>query len=340
MTVPSENAVIKALCSLFPEHIGDDAALLDSWVISKDLLVEDVHFRTRYTPPCRLAHKMLHVNMSDMAAMGAIPYAILWGCAVPPSYENRIMELVEHTARLCKAHDVILLGGDTTGAPDKLCLSVTVLGKTLPLGKVKKRCGGRPGDLLYVCGHLGLAHVGYLTCESLPEMCVDPSGTILLGEMECLREAVEVFQKPMARVKEGAFFAQYASVHAMMDLSDGLWEDVHKLAERSGVQARLSLQALETLSQALAPFCEKVGCKPWDAVLAGGEDYSLLVAIDPQKAREIEEAFFATFQQQLLPVGSLSSGSGVHIYDRQGCVTRPFAPPFQHFQHFQHFKNP
>src|SRR5579872_3849105 len=131
--------------------VGDDAALLEcaagtELVAAIDTLVEGVHFPQR-SPPAAIGHRALAVNLSDLAAMGARPAWALLALTLPRLDETWLEEFAAGFGRLARAHEVALVGGDTTRGP--LCISVQLLGH-VPPGQALTRAGGRPGDLVFV----------------------------------------------------------------------------------------------------------------------------------------------------------------------------------------------
>ena len=166
-----EDKIIKALQATSTDgFIGDDAAVLPNvngsnrYVISKDLLIEDVHFRTKYFTPEDLAHKALHVNLSDISAMGAEPLYILCGISIPSNLQDYAIRFLNSLAAICQNVDVTLIGGDTTASKDRLFISITAIG-TAPESNIKYRNGAKASDLICVIGNLGFAHLGFLGLE-------------------------------------------------------------------------------------------------------------------------------------------------------------------------------
>ena len=166
----AEASIIHQLYTAFPEQIGDDAAVFaftenQSYVITKDLLIEDIHFNINYCDPMSLAQKALHVNLSDIAAMGAVPQLVLLGIAIPPTYETQLPNFLEAFTTACKDTSVILIGGDTTRSTDKLCISITVIG-TAKNSHLKYRKNAQVNDLICLVGPVGYAHVGFVALEA------------------------------------------------------------------------------------------------------------------------------------------------------------------------------
>jgi thiamine-monophosphate kinase len=233
--------------------IEHDAALLaDGLVVTQDALVEGVHFRLDWTSWSDLGYKAAAVSLSDLAASGASPEALVVSLGAPG--DTRVEDVVALYAGLNEP-GVAIVGGDTTGA-DRLYLSVTALGHS---DRVPGRAGARPGDALVVTGPLGASAAGYF----------------------CLREGiasplVEAHRRPPLRLDEGRALAGHA--HAMLDLSDGLAADVGHIAERSGCRCVVELERVP-VAAGVAEVAQKLGVDVHELACGFGEDYELLAAV-------------------------------------------------------------
>ena len=188
------------------EGIEHDAAQVGGLVVTQDSLVEGVHFRLDWISYRDLGHRAAAVNVSDLAACGATPEALLVSLAAPADTRvEDVFELYEGLAEL----GAPVVGGDTTRA-DRLFLTVTALG---PSERVPGREGARPGDLLVVTGPLGAAGAAFREGRYL---------------------------RPPVRTREGRLLARAAS--AMLDVSDGLAQDAAHIARRSGVRCVIHLE--------------------------------------------------------------------------------------------------
>ena len=188
------------------EGIEHDAAVVEGLVVTQDALVEGVHFRFDLLDWRELGARAVAVNLSDLAASGAYPLALLVSVGLPP--ETELEDVVELYAGL-NERGVPVRGGDTTRA-DRIVLAVTALGRS---ERVPGRAGASPGDAVVVTGPLGAAGAAF-RAGSLPPV---PD-----------------------RVEEGKRLAQVAT--AMLDLSDGLARDAGHIAERSGVRLAIELE--------------------------------------------------------------------------------------------------
>ncbi len=306
----SEARIIDFFKQQFPAlgGIGDDAAVLplsdtESYVISKDLLLEGVHFRHQYFDDESLAHKALHVNLSDIAVMGAVPRYVLLGLAIPQ--DNNIDKFLASFAQHCKTCDVTLIGGDTTKSENGLCISVTAIG-IAQKSNIKLRSTARVGNIVCIAGKLGYAHVGLQALErSTPGL-------------EAFKEAL---MRPKARIQEGLWFGAKASVTSMMDISDGLFIDLQRLCQASKVEAKIETEQLP-VAQDFLDACKVLELEPLQVQLTGGEDYGLLVTIDSNEYTAVAAEFFNLFGYPLLKVARIST-TGV-----QNTLT---LKPFSHF---------
>lgn len=276
------------------QGIGDDAATLGKFVITKDILAEDVHFRRSYFDGKTLAIKALEVNFSDVAAMGGKPTHCLLGISVPANLpEAYLDDFISSFINLCKEKNVELIGGDTTGSIDKLFISVTMIGET---ETPKYRDGAKVGDLIAVCGNLGYAHLGLCLLEK---------------DLPGYDEFKAKLLKPCALISEGIKLANLHGITAMMDISDGLLTDLKKLCMASGVSAKIDTDRLNN-SHEFYEACEYLKLDPVSVMLQGGEDYGLLVTINPENAAEILE----NKELDLKIIGEItSSASGVVMLD-------------------------
>lgn len=235
------------------EGIEDDTAVLDGGVVvTQDMLVEGVHFRLEWTSWHDLGYKAAAVNLSDLAAAGAEPEALLVVLGLGPETDvDAVIELYEGLAET----GVPVRGGDTTAA-DRVHLTVTAIGRS---DRVPGRAGARPGDVLVVTGPLGGAAAGLRALE--------------LG-LEGYDELVTAHRRPPFRLDAGRVLAPVA--HALIDLSDGIAGDAGHVADRSGCGIEIDVDAIP-----VAPRVDELGP---DQFWTMGEDYELLAALAPDDA--------------------------------------------------------
>jgi thiamine-monophosphate kinase len=303
-TRPSRSAVL---------GVGDDAALLRTsagmeLAVSADMLVAGTHFFPDADPEA-LGHKALAVNLSDMAAMGAIPRWALLSLALPGADEAWLAAFARGFLGLAEAHGVELIGGDTTRGP--LNLSVTILGE-VEAGRALRRDAAKPGDDIWVSGELGGAALGLRHLR----------GEVVL-EPDSVRACLERLHRPQPRVALGRALVGVA--RAAIDVSDGLLADLGHILERSGVGAELRLSAIPA-APALAGHA---GCI-LDCALSGGDDYELCLTA-PRVARESMLNAARQTGTPLSHIGSITSDGGLVLRDASGNPLSPRKGGYDHF---------
>ena len=281
--------------------VGDDCALLavapgQQLAVSSDMLVEGRHFLSTVAPE-RLGHKALAVNLSDLAACGAEPLAFTLALALPRGDDAFAAGLARGLFALADRHGIELVGGDTTAGPLNLC--ITVFGQ-VPAGQALLRSGARPGDRLWVSGRLGDAR---LALEVFRGTCSLP------GEaFDAVRRAMEC---PEPRVALGLALRGVAT--SAIDLSDGLVGDLGHVLARSGVGARVAVDAIpRSAVLAALPLPLQRRC-----TLAGGDDYELLFTAAPGHDAAVRAAGAAT-GVAVTPIGDVEAGAGLRLVDADG----------------------
>jgi thiamine-monophosphate kinase len=300
--------------------LRDDAALIDGpdgqqYILTADAIVEGVHFLSD-DPPAQVAQKLLRVNLSDLAAKGAVPVGYLLVTALPRAHDEAWLEAFAAGLAADQASfGIALLGGDSTATDGPATLSITALGRVAS-GRAVLRSGARPGDGVYVSGTLGDAALGLQALRGeLPG--------IAGGARDFLAER---YRLPQPRLSLGQRLVGIA--HAMLDISDGLVADLGHIVEASGVGAVIEA-ALLPLSPAARAV---VAADPLrlSAALSGGDDYELLFTA----AAEADAALTAFVDQLGLPltrIGRIEAGSGVEVVDDRG---EALAVPVAGYRHF------
>ena len=261
--------------------VGDDAAVLDfgdsEVLISKDLLVEGIHFDLGYVPLKHLGYKAAVVNFSDIYAMNGTPSQLLVGMAVSSRFPVEALEEIYAGLLLaCSRYGVDLVGGDTTSSQSGLVLSVTAVGHVTK-GKSVQRDGAQAGDLLVVTGDLGAAYMGLQVLER--EKAAYQANPNLQPELQGHEYVLERQLKPEARKDISALLAELGVIPtSMMDISDGLSSEILHLGTQSGVGCTIYEDKIPMDPQ-MMHLAEEFGINPITAVLNGGEDYELLFTI-------------------------------------------------------------
>lgn len=293
---------------------GDDGALVPmsagrQLVVSVDMMVEGRHFFPDVDPTC-LARKVLAVNLSDMAAMGAEPTWFTLALALPEIDVNWLGAFSLGLREMADEYGVALIGGDTTRGP--LTLSIQIAGE-VPAGAALLRSGGRLGDDIWVSGELGAAAAAVMhrlgRIELLPK---------LRGECDLRLDL------PVPRIPLGIRLRGLAS--AALDISDGLVADLGHICERSGCGAEIYFSKV--------PFPQGLCALPEDllqqAVLAGGDDYELCFTA-PVSARGKIEMIGLDLGMRLTRIGSLVEGRGVRVLRDDATVLDLARTGFDHF---------
>ena len=263
--------------------VDDDAAVIDPGnkkvVISTDMLAEGVHFNLGYVPLKHLGYKAVVVNLSDIAAMNAVPTQILVSVAVSNRFPvEALEEIYSGIALACDRYKVDLIGGDTTSSNAGLVLSITAIGLA-DEDKTTKRNGAKPNDLLVVTGDLGGAYMGLQILER--EHSVYLANPNMQPEMEGYDYILERQLKPEARTDIRKKLEELDILpSSMIDVSDGLASEILHLSDQSGVGFHLYEEKVPMDSVTIST-ADELNLNPAMAALNGGEDYELLFTISP-----------------------------------------------------------
>lgn len=287
--------------------LADDAALAKPppghhHVIATDTLIEGVHFRAD-DPPGLIARKLLRVNLSDIAAMGAVARYYLLAFSLAGGIGETW--LAEFAAGLKADQDefgVALLGGDTTSTPGPMVLTLTAIGE-VPDGEEIRRSTARPGDLIYVSGTIGDAALGIRA---------------LTGEISGLSDAhaamlADRYRLPRPRVALGPALRGLAT--AMTDISDGLVADLGHICETSAVGARIEADSVPLGAAATAAVARDASALK--IILTGGDDYELAFTADPDATGAIDAAARAA-AVRVTAIGQVTDREGVEVVDGNG----------------------
>ncbi|KAB7765469.1 thiamine-phosphate kinase [Xanthomonas maliensis] len=302
-----------------PLGIGDDAALLqpsdgEQLAITADTLNVGVHF-PQETPAEDLGWKVLAVNLSDLAAMGAQPRWCTLSLSLPQDDAGWVDAFADGFFALADAHDIALVGGDTTRGP--LSCALTAIG-SVPPGLALRRDGARPGDDVWVTGTPGEAAAA-LALWQAGRLDVSRPATLPLLEHWRAR-----LLRPQPRVAAGLRLRGIA--HACVDISDGVLADLGHLCERSGVGAALSLQALPPMAHGELASPQQV--RDWQ--LGGGDDYELCFTAPATQRQAVLQALQGT-EVAATRIGRIVAAPGVVVLDAAGSPWQPAQRGYQHF---------
>jgi thiamine-monophosphate kinase len=310
------------LAARAPGSLGltDDAALVKPppghhHVIAVDTLVQGVHFLAD-DPPDLIARKLLRVNLSDIASMGAVPKYYLLAISLCPGIgENWLEEFAAGLVADQEEFHVALLGGDTTSTPGPMTLTLTAMGE-VPDGGELRRSTARPGDLIYVSGTIGDAALG---------ICV------LTGKLSGLSDDMasalaDRYRLPRPRVALGP--ALRGSATAMTDISDGLIADLGHICETSGVGARIGAASVPLSPAAAAAVAHDANAL--QIALTGGDDYELAFTANPASKNAVDAAARAA-GVPVVAVGRITNGTGVELLDENDEVIDLKTVGYTHF---------
>ena len=300
MKLDTEEAFLELVDRYFPGKRrgepggrGDDCAVIpcgERLCLSTDLFLENVHFSRTYFSPRDIGYKSLAVNISDIAAMAAVPEGFLLNLLLVPDLPDEFWpEYFLGLADLAREYDLYLAGGDLSRS-SRLGMGITIWGSP---GACIQRGGGLPGDLLFLVGEPGLSAAG---------LQILGNG----GDRDEFPDAVAAHLRPRLHVAQARRIATCSGLRALMDVSDGLARDVPRLlGPGTGGALRLEQEDLHPEVVACARWQE---ISPVELAFRGGEEYALLGAIDPSCREELCE---------LVPeariVGEIVRGEGISL---------------------------
>lgn len=284
--------------------IGDDCALLEipagyQLAVTTDTMVENVHF-FKDANPQQLGHKLLAVNLSDLASMGAQPFAVTLALTLPNVDETWLAGFSKGFLDLAHHYNVDLIGGDTTKG--HLTLTVQALG-LVPKDLAMQRSAAKVGDLIYLTGCLGDAGLGLKIEQGY--QCANPE------------QALQQFHQPLPCVAQGLALRDIAN--ACIDISDGLAADLGHILEKSGVGATINTDALP-LSVAVKNYLTETD--DWRMPLTAGDDYQLCFTISPEK--------IADLTIECWQIGVIEATAGLRVL-RSGHIETLEVQGFEHF---------
>ncbi len=324
-----EFALIERLLAVLPAGVrgtetvlgaGDDCAWWQnapgSTVVTSDAMVEGVHFRLDWTDWRSLGHKMLAVNLSDLASMGSRPMVAIVTLALTGNERvSDLEELYRGAGELAETYGVVVAGGDIVSTSGPVVLSVTAMGHLDSGMQPMVRSQAQPGDLVVASGTLGASAAGLALLQE---------GGSSAATADLL---IAAHLRPAPRVSLGQVLLG-ARVRCCMDLSDGLAGDLPKILNASGTGATVDLAALPVLPAVRALFPDR-----WQQLaLHGGEDYELLCTLPSAILDEVRKAA-ATVGATLTVIGEITEGSGITWRNAEGSPVTVAPVAWDHFRH-------
>ena len=309
--------------------VGDDAAVLDHGgqcaIITKDLLVEGVHFDMVYTPIKHLGYKSIVVNLSDIYAMNGQPGQVVIGLAVSAKYSvEALEELYAGMLLACEKYGVDLVGGDTTSCPSGLTLSITAIGKA-DKNDIVYRSGAQHNDIILVSGNLGAAYCGLLvlqrekqTFKANPEMQprINDYSYVLERQLkpEARQDIIQILNKTGVKPT------------SMIDISDGLASEILHLCRNSGVGATIYEEKIP-IDRRMAQTAHEFNIDPTTCALSGGEDYELLFTISQKDYEKIKDV------AEIHPIGHITDvAQGENLFTSSGQLVKLTAQGWDGFK--------
>ena len=261
--------------------IGDDTAVIraeDKLLITTDTITEDVHFSLKLFTPYQIGYRLVASNVSDIYAMAGRPAFMLLNLTVPPetekSFVDEFLDAVEDASR---AQGVSVIGGDVTSASKGMTFTATLIGKAEE--RFVSRSGARPGDAIYLSHPTGEAMAGLELLKRIGYPVRVERGE--LPELGIKEQHLRAVLKRLL-IPDVAPLQSVKDVTAMIDISDGLFIDLHRLCSSSGVGAVIYEKRLP-ITDALRAVSGLLGLDPYPFVTEGGEDYALLFTAPPKK---------------------------------------------------------
>lgn len=299
--------------------VGDDCAVVRTsgsrWLLTCDAMVEDVHFRRDWASPDAIGWKAVAAALSDIAAMGGKARFLLITLACPGSTDVAWIEsLYAGMHKAAVTYSARIVGGDTVLDPEHVTINVSVIGEPAGIEPIL-RSGARPGDLIAVTGWPGRAAAGL---EALQRGLHAP------------RDLLDAHRLPYPRLREGVLLAEHEGIHAMIDISDGLIQDLGHMATRSGVGMNIETDSVP-VAPSLHTFAASLQQPFIHYVLYGGEDYELAVAFAAGEAASLSQEFARHFNLPLTIIGAVTS-------EQPGVLLDGEVPPCSGFDHFRERK--
>jgi len=307
--------------------IGDDSAVLDPGrfdLVTTDTMVEGVHFERTWSSPQDIGWRALATNLSDIAAMGGAPGVCFLNLSIPKDADVSLVDGVLDGLALAArelvppSFQVSLGGGDTTAIGGPMVITLTLLGESAPAGPIT-RAGAVPGDRIVVLGPLGMAAAAV---------------ALFSGELEArpeeYPELLAAHRRPVPRVHEGALLGMYSIPSALIDISDGLVQDLGHIMARSAVGATVESHNLPRHHE-LERLAAETGqaLEPW--MLAGGDDYELLITVPPARMPKLWE-LARKYEWSVHDIGEVrGADEGLRVLDARGELMELASHGYRHF---------
>jgi thiamine-monophosphate kinase len=315
--------------------IGDDAAVLRErdgreTLVTVDLLVEEIDFKLEYAPPRFMGHKALAVSLSDIAAMGGAPAFSLLTLGIPRQsrisnlkFEVFWEEFFAGYFALAEEHSVTLIGGDVSSTRGRLTIDSVVIGHCLAGGAVR-RGGAKVGDGVYLTGPVGASATGL-------KLLLD-GARVSEGEESLAQSALRAHLKPAPRVAFGRRIGERGLANSMIDVSDGLTQDLARICEESAAAAIVDFDSVPVANE--VGLISKEPEAAFEFAVRGGEDFELLLTASGDDDSELFETA-ASCGLRLSRIGEIVPARQTRpsLTLRRGGEVKPLS--IRGFDHFQ-----
>lgn len=304
------------------EGIGNDCAVIplnetSSWLVTTDLLIENTHFIRHQISAIDVGFKSLSVNLSDIAAMGGKPRFAFLSVGIPVETPiHWIDEFVKGFSLLAEKSNVLLLGGDTTRSTF-FAINVLIIGE-IENRYIKRRSEAKPGDIICCTGFLGDSGGGLKILQNN------------LPHDGAAKSLIDAHFRPHPELEEGIWLSKQIGINAMMDISDGIDSDIRRIMEESHCGAQLEVDKIP-LSKHLQLASAQYNWDAKEIALSGGEDYSLLITVDPASIDNLKSSFFTQFHRPLYEIGRIQPGTEL-LYTLHHQRYHPKSSGFDHFK--------
>lgn len=277
--------------------IGDDCFMYNShknakYVVTTDILIENIHFKTAWTTPEQIGQKVMEVNVSDIASMGNAKPLYAFICLGIPknTSDNFIKRLFSSIKKTCDKYDIHLSGGDTVGA-EKITISVTLIG--IAYDNIVTRTGAKKGDLIFVSGTFGDSGAGLDAMYNAQSTKYN-------------KRLIKKHLMPEARLKLANDLVKKIKVTSMTDSSDGLFKSVELLADKKG--AVVNMENIP-VSEDLIKYCNGDINKIHKFALFGGEEFELVFTVDKKDVCKAEKLF-----KNITCIGAITSDKKIKYF--------------------------
>jgi thiamine-monophosphate kinase len=288
--------------------VGDDAAVFrgragEDFVVTQDVLVEGRHFVREWFGGRELGRRLASVNLSDVAAMGALPLYGLFSLVLPSDTDSAyVRNITKGIVARFSEHGAALVGGNVSGTGGPLTCDLTVIG-ACPRGKAWLR-KARPGDAIVVAGRLGEAAAGLEMLRAGGAGAPKPGGRL-----------IGAFKSPRPLLAVTKALRGEPGVRGAIDVSDGLSTDLIHICEASGAGCEVDADALPA-SRPLAAFCKARGADPVDWIMRGGEDYALILSVASGRAERVRRRIETEAETPASIVGRFTARKGQYTLVR------------------------